>query len=122
MAGSGYTCCFMVSCHHGIVDGQKDRQGYCETVCTCRAPAVLMLETTQFGQHEDLIHVQHNDGTGACINMSLASSLWGDTQDTMTAHVRIHTHAATGSVITAVSGRTLVQQANMTSRHPGKQR
>lgn len=78
--------CFMVPCHHGIVDRQEDGQGNSENVCTCRPTAVSML-------HEDLIHVQHNDGTGACINMSLASSLWGHTQDPMTAHVHIHTRS-----------------------------
>lgn len=76
--------------NYEIVDGQKDRQPYCVPVRTCHATAVLMMGTTRFGRHEDLIHVQHNDGTGACINMSLASSLRGHKQDTTTAHV--HTH------------------------------
>lgn len=101
-----------------------DRRRYRMFVCACCAAAAWMMETTQFGQHDNLIHVQHNDGTGACINMSLASSLWSHTQDTMTAHIHIPTrkHAATGSVITVVSGHSLVQLTNIPSRHPGKQR
>lgn len=95
-----------------------DRKTDRDIVCTCGATAVLMLETTQFGQHEDLIHVQHNDGMGACINMSLGSSLWGHTHNPMTTHA----HTATGCVSTLVSGHTLLQQTNILSRHPGKQR
>lgn len=31
-------------------------------------------KTAQFGQHDNVMHVQHNDGTEAYSNMSLASS------------------------------------------------
>lgn len=93
-------------------------------MCFC-ATAVWTLETTtQFDQHEDLIHVQHNDGTGACINMSLASSLWGHTQDSMTAHVHTHTHSYWLCNYSSKRSYSGPRDTHLyiTSRHPGKQR
>lgn len=45
-----------------------DRKTKERTPCvyvTCCSTAVFKLETTSFNQHEDLIHVQHNDDTEA---------------------------------------------------------
>lgn len=92
-----------------ITDTQKDRQAYWACVhmscSSCFDSGNQNLADTSF-----FIHVQHNDGTGVCIIMSLALPLWSCTQDTTTEPTHAHKHTVTDFVIIVVSGHTLAQQ------------
>lgn len=76
----------------GETNGRTDGQDYCAFVCLIRFD----------GGNQHRSRAQHNDGTGASGNMSLASAWWSHTQDTMT--TRLHTHTAAGAVIRVASG------------------